>query len=70
MSDSADNDVQEQIEGLGDPDEDIERPVYPLDDIMVRSETRTVSEVVTRIERGRYILYPDFQRDFVWEPKK
>ena len=70
MSDSADAEIREQVEGLGDPDEDIEGPVYPLDDIMVRSETRTVSEVVTRIKHDRYILHPDFQRDFVWEPKK
>lgn len=70
MSDSTDTEQPEEIEGLGDPDVDVERPVYPLDDLMVRTETRTVSEVVTRIERGRYILAPDFQRDFVWEPKK
>lgn len=70
MSDATDTDQPEEIEGLGDPDVDVEHPVYPLDDIMVRSETRTVSEVVTRIKRRRYILYPDFQRDFVWEPKK
>ena len=70
MSDSTDADQPEQIEGLGDPDTDIEQPDYPLDDMMVRSETRTVSEVVSRIKRGRYILDPDFQRDFVWVPKK
>ena len=63
-------DQDEQIEGLGDPNEDVERPVYPLDDIMVRTETRTVSEVVARIGRRRFILDPDFQRDFVWDPKK
>ncbi len=37
---------------------------------MVRSETRTVSEVVRRIRRGRFFLDPDFQRDFVWKPQK
>ncbi len=70
MSDSTSVDRVEEIEGLGDPDVDIEHPDYPLNDIMVRSETRTVSEVVNRIERRRFILDPDFQRDFVWEPKK
>lgn len=70
MCDSIDAAKPEEIEGLGDPDADIEHPVYPLDDMMVRAETRTVSEVVTRIRRGRFILDPDFQRDFVWEPKK
>ena len=70
MIDSIDTGQPEEIEGLGDPDTDVEHPDYPLDDIMVRAETRTVSEVVTRIKRGRFILDPDFQRDFVWETKK
>ena len=69
MDDSSDTDQAEEIEGLGNPDEDAD-PVYPLDDIMVRSETRTVSEVVRRINGDRFILDPDFQRDFVWAPKK
>ncbi|MGJ4907005.1 DUF262 domain-containing protein [Bradyrhizobium sp. HKCCYLS2033] len=43
---------------------------YPLDDVMVRSETRTVSEIVKRIDRGRYVMNPDFQRDFVWSKEK
>ena len=69
MVDSAGTEPEEEIEGLGNPDEDAD-PVYPLDDIMVRSETRTVSEVVRRINGDRFILDPDFQRDFVWVPKK
>ena len=59
----------EEIEGLGDPVSDVDEPVYFLNDIMVRSETRTVGDVVTRIKRGRYVMDPDFQRDFVWAPK-
>lgn len=43
---------------------------YPLDAVFVRTETRTVSEVVKRIETQRYILDPDFQRDFVWTVPK
>lgn len=70
MSQSTDANEAEKIEGLGDPDEDVEDPVYPLDDIMVRSEARTISDVFSRIERGRYVLDPDFQRDFVWGTKK
>ena len=62
--------IEEEIEGLGDPLADVDENVYPLDDVMVRSETRTVSEVVKRIKRGRFFLAPDFQRDFVWEPSK
>ena len=37
---------------------------------MVRSETRTVSEIVKRIKTGRYAMSPDFQRDFVWPTDK
>ena len=70
VGDSFEAEQREDIEGLGDPDADVEHPVYPLDDIMVRAETRTVAEVVTRIGRGRFILDPDFQRDFVWDPQK
>ena len=70
MSELTDTDQPEEIEGFGDPDADIDKPDYPLHDIMVRAETRTVSEVVTRIRRGRFILDPDFQRDFVWDAKK
>ena len=62
--------TDEKIEGLGDPASDVEEAVYPLDDIMVRAETRTVGDVVVRIKRGRYAMAPDFQRDFVWDSKK
>jgi hypothetical protein len=43
---------------------------YPLDAVFVRTETRSVSEVVKRIDAGRYVLDPDFQRDFVWPAAK
>lgn len=43
---------------------------YPLDSVFVRTETRTVGEVVRRIQAGRYQLDPEFQRDFVWSPTK
>ncbi|MBF0550252.1 MAG: DUF262 domain-containing protein [Deltaproteobacteria bacterium] len=43
---------------------------YPLDSVFVRTESRTVREVVSRIKKGRYILDPDYQRDFVWELEK
>ena len=62
--------IEEEIEGHGDPHADVDVNVYPLDDVMVRTEPRTVGDVVKRINRGRYLLDPDFQRDFVWEPPK
>ena len=62
--------LEEEIEGLGDPVEDVESADYPLENIMVRPETRTVAEVVKRINAERFFLAPDFQRDFVWDQKK
>lgn len=43
---------------------------YPLDAVFVRTETRSVSEVVKRINNHRFVLDPDFQRDFVWQNQK
>ncbi|MFN3501115.1 MAG: DUF262 domain-containing protein [Allorhizobium sp.] len=61
--------VDEEIEGYettsGDGWGD-----YPLDAVFVRTEQRTVGEVVGRIQKNRYILDPDFQRDFVWPNAK
>lgn len=43
---------------------------YPLDSVFVRSEQRTVGEVVRRIRADRYDLSPDFQREFLWPLEK
>ncbi|MBP2489137.1 hypothetical protein JOH50_004864 [Rhizobium leguminosarum] len=43
---------------------------YPLDAVFVRTDQRTVGDVVNRINKHRYVLDPDFQRDFVWEAPK
>ncbi len=43
---------------------------YPLDSVFVRTEQRTVYEVVKRIKKQRFILNPDFQRGFVWTVQK
>jgi hypothetical protein len=61
---------QYAIEGLDQAESSSGWGEYPLDSVFVRSETRTVSEVVRRIEAKRYILDPDFQRDFVWPEDK
>lgn len=60
----------EDVEGVEDGVPRDELPSYPLDDVMVRSETRTVNEIVKRIKSGRYAMSPDFQRDFVWPTDK
>lgn len=61
-------DATEEPEGIGegdDPESD-----YPLDQVLIRNETRTVHDILRRMGQGRYIMDPDFQRDFVWDPIK
>ena len=59
----------EAIEGLDTPKSD-GWAEYPLNSVFVRTETRTVGDIVRRIKAGRYIMDPDFQRDFVWPEDK
>lgn len=56
-------------EGIESSDE-LEMHNYPLDSLLIRSETRSVHEVCRRIEQGLYIMDPDFQRDFIWKSDK
>src|SRR5947209_12263799 len=63
------NSIEDDVEGLETGASD-GLGYYPLDAVFVRTETRSVSEVVKRIENKRYILDPDFQRDFVWPNQK
>jgi hypothetical protein len=65
---SADTAVQE-LEGTGE-DDSSDFKDYPLDSVFVRTENRSVQSVIERIRAGRYVLDPDFQRDFVWELDK
>ena len=60
---------EEQIEGLGETASESWGD-YPLDTVFVRKEPRTVGDIVSRIDKGRYKLDPDFQRDFVWNSTK
>jgi len=41
---------------------------FPIDSLMIRTEPRSVFEVCRRIDSNQYIMDPDFQRDFVWDP--
>jgi hypothetical protein len=69
VNDDADAAAPDEIEGY-------EPPVaggwydYPLDELAIRDERRTAEDVVRRIEKGRFVLDPDFQRDFVWDESK
>ncbi|MEZ5831093.1 MAG: DUF262 domain-containing protein [Dongiaceae bacterium] len=61
--------LEEEVEGIDAPQSEGWGD-YPLDSVFVRSELRTVGEVISRINKNRYIMDPDFQRDFVWAEEK
>lgn len=66
---SQDNE-SEDIEGVDCDDNSDAWEEYPLDSVFIREEKRTARELVNRIEKGRFILDPDFQRDFLWNQKQ
>ncbi len=43
---------------------------YPIDTLLIRTESRTVHDILRRISQGAVIMDPDFQRDFVWNDEK
>jgi len=56
--------ADEEIEGLDmDPGSWGD---YPIDALRIRHESRTVHDVIRRIDQGTYVMNPDFQRDFIW----
>lgn len=57
------------IEGFDEPTS-ISWGEYGLDSVFVRNENRSISDVIRRIDNKRYIMDPDFQRDFVWPEDK
>ncbi len=60
--------VESSVEGLDQQNGTWED--YPLDDFLIRSEARTVHDVIRRIDQSYYIMNPDFQRDFIWGVEK
>ena len=64
--DSQIDDGSGKIEGLGE-DELGSWGDYPIDTLLIRNETRTVHDVLWRIGQGRFVMDPDFQRDFIWD---
>ena len=67
LADQSTND-SEEVEGL-DPRSD-SWGNYPLDELLIRNEVRTIQAVTQRIAQGIYIIDPDFQRDFIWSEDK
>lgn len=57
------------IEGLDQADTG-DWSEYSIDSVFVRNETRSVSDMIRRIDQGRCVLDPEFQRDFVWPEDK
>jgi len=55
------------VEGL---DQDALLGDYPIDTMLIRNENRTVFDIVRRIEKGTFIMDPEFQRDFIWKEDK
>lgn len=60
--------LAEEPEAVGEP-----MPAtkdYSVDQIKIRTESRSLVDVLRRIERGQFIMDPEFQRDFVWPEDK
>ena len=38
----------------------------PVDELLIREEDRTVHDVIQRVGQKKYIMDPDFERDFIW----
>ena len=66
-AEQSESDVEE-LEGL-DPDAGSWGD-YPIDNVLIRNETRTVHDVHRRMNKNSFILDPDFQRDFIWPKDK
>lgn len=62
------NGAVEDVEGL-DPESESWGD-YPIDDLLIRTESRTIFDIIRRIDKGDYVMNPDFQRDFIWPEDK
>ena len=60
--------VEERIEGIDSTDDSWGD--YPIDDLLIRRESRTIYDIVRRIDDGTCIMNPEFQRDFIWSDDK
>lgn len=59
----------DEVEGLGN----VIAPSwgeYSVDTALIRSENRTVHDILRRIENKFFVMAPDFQRGFVWPENK
>lgn len=65
MTDIRTQSAPEDVEGLEDGQPSSWKD-YPIDSLLIRQENRTVYDVLRRIDTGRFVMNPDFQRDFIW----
>ena len=75
MVDQVSTTEPEVPEGLGAPEDPRDTEDGPLDEpaldtTLIRTENRTIYEVLRRIGQDNYIMDPDFQRDFIWDVTK
>ncbi len=59
----------EEVEGL-DNSSEAGWSGYAIDTVLIRTESRTVFDVVRRIDKGSFVMDPDFQRAFLWSEDK
>jgi len=62
--------TEQNIEEVEAIENEVELHDYPLDSFLIRTESRTIFEIMRRMNGNAYILDPDFQRDFVWDETK
>lgn len=67
MSNKQIQSAREEIEGIGSAEDEVIGD-YPLSTMMIRTESRTIHDVLRRIKQEQFIMDPDFQRDFIWSP--
>ena len=63
------NQSEEEIEGLVD-EKSASWGDYPIDALLIRNEYRTIQDIIRRIDEKRYVMNPEFQRDFIWPVDK
>lgn len=62
--------TEQNIEEVEAIENEAELHDYPLDSFLIRTENRTIFEIMRRMQGNAYILDPDFQREFVWDETK
>lgn len=68
MSETEGQGSEATLEGFEEPARGLD--AYPLDNVLIRTEQRSIVDMLRRIERRAVKLDPEFQRKFVWEPER